>query len=192
MIAVRQPNALSIADYLAGEVISDVKHEYIGGSVHAMAGASNQHNTIAVNALVALGSQLRGKPCRPFNSDTKVRIEYPDHTRFYYPDALVVCHPNPSGDHFQDHPVVIVEVLSESTQRTDLGEKRDAYLRIPSLKVLLLVDSTAASVTVHRRRAEGGFAAEFHAGRDGAIPLPEIGASLALAELYDGAELADV
>ena len=54
-----------------------------------------------------LGAQLRGKSCRPFNSDTKVRIEYPDHTRFYYPDALVVCQPNPPTDHFQDQPVVI-------------------------------------------------------------------------------------
>lgn len=187
MTAVRPPNAISIADYLAGEEISDVKHEYLGGTVHAMAGATNRHNAISVNALGALFAQLRGKPCRPFNSDTKVRIEHPDHTRFYYPDAQVVCHPNPPDDHFQDRPVVIVEVLSESTRRTDMSEKRDAYLTIASLKVLLLVESDKPAVTVFRRKAEGGFETEYHAGLEGDIPLPEIDAALVLAELHEGA-----
>ena len=123
MIALKQPDVIPVADYLAGEEISGVKHEYLGGAVHAMAGtASNQHNMIATSALLALGFQLRGKTCQPFNSDTKVRIDYPDHVRFYYPDAMVVCQPNPASDHFQDRPVVVIEVLSDSTRRTDLYE----------------------------------------------------------------------
>lgn len=188
MTALRLPNFISIADYLAGEEISGVKHEYLGGTVHAMAGASNQHNTISGNCLGALLNQLRGKSCRPFNSDTKVRIEFPDHTRFYYPDAMVVCHPNPMTDHFQDRPVVVIEVLSESTRRADLGEKRDAYLAVPSLKVLLFVESDFPAVTVHRRSSEGGFAIEHFTGMDEIIPLTEIDASLPLAEIYEGAE----
>lgn len=188
MIALKQPNFISIADYLAGEEISGVKHEYLGGTVHAMAGASNQHNTIAGNWFALLHGKLRGKSCRPFNSDTKIRIEFPDHTRFYYPDALVVCHPNPVSDHFQDQPAVVVEVLSDSTRRTDLGEKRDAYLTIPSLKVLLFVESDGPAVTVHRRKPEGGFAVEHFAGMDEIIPLSEIDASLSLADVYEGAE----
>ena len=126
MTALRQPNFITVAEYLAGEEISDVKHEYLGGTVHAMAGATNRHNAIVLNSLAALHGQLRGKPCQPFNSDTKVRIELPDHIRFYYPDAMFVCHSNPGGDHFQDPPVVVIEVLSDSTRRNDLGEKRDA------------------------------------------------------------------
>lgn len=188
MIVLKQPNSLTIAEYLAGEELSDVKHEYLGGTIHAMAGASNQHNAIAVNALLSLGTQLRGKSCRPFNSDTKARIEYPDHTRFYYPDALVVRHSNPSADHFQDRPVVIVEVLSDSTRRAGLGEKRDAYLTIPSLKVLIFAESETPAVIVHRRKSEGGFAVESHSGLDAVIPLPEIDASLPLAELYEQVE----
>ena len=94
MTAVKQPDFITIEDYLAGEEVSDVKHEYLGGTVHAMAGATNQHNTIAGNAFALLHGQLRGKSCQPFNSDTKVRIEFPDHTRFYYPDAMVVCDSN--------------------------------------------------------------------------------------------------
>jgi len=190
MIALRQPHAISIADYLAGEEISDVKHEYLGGTVHAMAGASNQHNTIATNSLASLHGQLRGRSCQPFNSDTKVRIEFPDHIRFYYPDAMVVCHPNPAADHFQDQPVVIIEVLSDATRRADLGEKRDAYLTIKPLQVLLFVESDSPAVTVYRRKAEGGFALEYYAGLDDTIFLPEIAAALPLAELYERVEFA--
>ena len=102
--------------------------------------------------------------------------------------ALVVCQPNPSGDHFQDLPVVVIEVLSESTRRADLGEKRDAYLTIPSLKVLIFVESENAAVIVHRRKPEGGFAVEAHSGLDAVIPLPEIDASLPLADLYEQVE----
>lgn len=188
MTALRKPHFITIADYLAGEEISDVKHEYLGGTVHATAGATNQHNTIAVNSLASLHGQLRGKSCQPFNSDTKVRIEFPDHTRFYYPDAMVVCHPNPGNDHFQDRPVVIIEVLSESTRRADLGEKRDAYLTIDSLRVPLLVDPDSPAVTVHRRKPDGGFDSEYHSGLDSTIPLPEIEAALPLADLYERVE----
>jgi Uma2 family endonuclease len=106
------------------------------------------------------------------------------------PDAMVVCHPNPRSDHFQDHPVVVIEVHSDSTRRIDQGEKCDTYLRIPSLQVLLLVESEEMAVTVHRRGAEGGFAVEYHAGAEAVIPLPEIGVELPLAELYEGAGVA--
>jgi Uma2 family endonuclease len=189
MTALKQPAEISIAEYLAGEEIGTVKHEYLGGTVHAMAGATNRHNAITMTGLGLLFGMLRSKPCQPFNSDTKIRIEYFGQTRFYYPDAMVVCHPNPLSDHFQDHPVVVIEVLSESTRRADLGEKRDTYLTIPSLKVLLLVESEKMAVTVHRRREEGGFAAEHFAGPDAVIPLPEIEAALPLAELYERAGL---
>jgi Uma2 family endonuclease len=189
MTALKQPSLLTIAEYLDGEENSTVKHEYLGGTVHAMAGATNQHNAIAISSIIALGSQLRGKSCQPFNSDTKIRLEFPDHTRFYYPDAMVVCHPNPPAEHFQDRPVLIIEVLSESTRRADLGEKRDAYLTIPSLKVLLFVESETPVITLHRRKPEGGFAIETHAGLDAVIPLPEIEAALPLAALYERVEL---
>ncbi|MCU0781760.1 MAG: Uma2 family endonuclease [Akkermansiaceae bacterium] len=189
MTALPQPQPITIAEYLAGEQHSPVKHEYLGGAVHAMSGGTNRHGVICVNAVNLLFNQLRGKPCQPFNSDTKVRIELPDHTRFYYPDAMVVCHPNPLADTYQEHPVVVIEVLSESTRRIDTGEKRDAYLAIPSLKVLLLVEPDEPVVTAYRRRTEGGFATERHCGMAAVIPLPEIGATLDLAALYDRAEI---
>lgn len=186
MTAIRLPTSISIEDYLDGEEVAECRHEYLGGAVHAMAGGTNDHAAISANAVVTLGSQLRGKPCRVFTSDAKVRLEFADHTRFYYPDAQVSCEPGPGSQRFQDRPTVVVEVLSESTRRTDLGEKRDAYLTIPSLKVLLLVESERPHILVYRRRAEGGFAIEEYSGREGAIELPEIQASLRLGELYDG------
>lgn len=182
----RPTSLLSIEDYLAGEEQSGVKHEYLGGVVHAMAGASNRHNIIASNFLGALIARFRGKSCQPFNSDTKVRITFPDHTRFYYPDAMVVCRLNPDTDHFQDHPVLIVEVLSDSTRRADLTEKRDAYMTMSSLKVLIFVEPDEALVLIYRRSTpQGGFAVEEYAGSDAVIPLPEWDAEIPLAELYE-------
>ncbi len=189
MTALEQPNFINVADYLSGEEASGTKHEYIGGTVHAIAGASNQHNEIAGNAFGILFGMLRGKSCRPYNSDTKVRIELPDHTRFYYPDAMVVCHPNSGTDHFQEQPVVVIEVLSDSTRRADLGEKRDAYLTIPSLKILVLLEPDSPSVHIYRRKPEGGFVLESHSGLESVIPMPEIEASLPLAELYERVRL---
>jgi len=91
-----------------------------------MAGARNVHNLIASNTLVSLGSRLRGRRCRPYNSDTKIRIRLPSHIRFYYPDVSVICRPNPQTDSFQDEAAVVVEVVSRRTRRTDEGEKKDA------------------------------------------------------------------
>lgn len=86
--------------------------------------------------------------------------------------------------------MVTVEVLSDSTRRTDMGEKRDAYVTIPALKVLLLVETDKPSVTVYRRKPGIGFEVEQHDGQDAVVPLPEIGASLALAELYERVDFA--
>lgn len=163
-----------------------MKHEYLGGVVHAMAGASNRHHMIASNFLGALIARFRGKSCQPMNSDTKVRITFPDHTRFYYPDAMVVCQRNPDEDHFQDQPVLVVEVPGDSTRRADLTGKRDAYLTISSLRVLVFVEPDEARVLLYRRSLpQGGFAVEEYAGPEAVIPLPELDTEIPLAELYE-------
>src|SRR5712691_10436221 len=182
MSAAKKLNRLSVEDYLAGELVSPIKHEYLGGVVYAMAGARNAHNLIASNTLVAFGSRLRGKRCRAFNSDTKVRIRLPNHIRFYYPEVMVVCRPNSQGDFFQDEPVVLVEVLSRTTRRTDEGEKKDAYLMIPSLSVYLLIEQDAPVIVVYRR-TDQGFVREVYDGLDSVIPLPEIETELLLSEV---------
>jgi Uma2 family endonuclease len=187
MTASAKWNLVSVEEYLAGELRSPIKHEYVGGVVYAMAGARNRHNRIATNTLTELGFRLRGRRCEPFNSDTKVRIRLPTHTRFYYPDASVVCDSNPDDDSYQDDPAVIAEVLSRRTRRTDEVEKKDAYLTIPSLGVYLLIEQEAPLVTVFRR-TDAGFIREVFQGLDAVIPLKEIDIELPLAEIYAGVE----
>ena len=184
MGTARKPARVSIEDYLGSELRSPVKHEYVDGNVHAMAGRTNNHNSITGNVAANLHSKLRGKPCRPFNSDTKIRVRMTSQTRFYYPDVSVVCHPNPPGDFFQDAPVVIVEVLSRATRRTDMTEKKDAYLAMSTLMVYVLVEQDEPSATVYRRTADG-FESEIFEGLDAVIPLPEIETDLALSEVYE-------
>lgn len=187
MTAARKCDLISVDDYLAGELDSPVKHEYLGGVVYAMSGAKNIHNLIAGNAIAAFHACLRGQRCRPYNSDTKIRIRLPNQVRFYYPDASVVCRANPPSDSFQDDPVAIVEVLSRSTRRLDEGEKKEAYLTIPSLFVYLLVETTSPSVTLYRR-TDHGFVRESYLGLGATIPLPELNIELPLSDIYDGAE----
>ena len=191
MTALKQPEVLSVEDYLEGEEYSEVKHEFLGGVVHAMSGATNGHNLISSNSLGILHAKLRGKPCRTFNSDTKLKIVYSDHTRFYYPDAMVVCEKRSATEHFQNQPVVVIEVLSKSTRRVDMGEKKDAYLSIPSLKVLMLVEAEKIGVTVYRRTAEGGVRAELYEGLEEVILLPEVEAEISLAEIYERVEFGE-
>jgi Uma2 family endonuclease len=187
MTAATVSRLLTVDEYLAAEEASEVRHEFLGGYVYAMAGGRNVHNLIATNFLVSLGAQLHGKPCVPYNSDTKLRIRLTTHTRFYYPDGMVVCTPNPPADHFQDQPAVIAEVLSEATRRIDEGEKREAYLTIPTLRAYLMIEQDEPRVTVYRR-GDHGFAREEHAGLEAVVPLDEIEAALPLAALYERVE----
>ena len=187
MSAALKLDLIAVEDYLAGELISPIKHEYLGGVVYAMAGARNLHNDVAGNTFATLHLLLRGKRCKPYNSDTKIRIRLASQVRFYYPEVLVTCRPNPPTDSYQDEPVVIVEVLSKGTRRIDEGEKKDAYLTILSLSAYILIDQEAAAVVVHRRTIQG-FVREVYEGLSAVIPLPEIDVELPLAEIYSGVQ----
>ena len=185
MTAARKINRISVEDYLAGELVSPIKHDYVGGLVYAMAGATNLHNIIKKNTLVAVDLRLRGRRCQPFDSDTKIRIQLPGETRFYYPDLSIVCSQNPVNDSFQDKPVVIFEVLSKKTRRFDEGEKKDAYLTIPSLAAYVLIEPETASVVVWRRKRKH-FVQESYDGMKKIVPLGEVEISLPLKEIYAG------
>jgi Uma2 family endonuclease len=187
MTAAKQIELVSVENYLADELTSDIKHEYSGGYVYAMAGAKNVHNRVATNWILAIGQRLRGGPCEPFNSDTKVRIKFPTHSRFYYPDGMVVCESNPPESSYQDRPVVIAEVVSDTTRRIDEGEKREAYVTIPTLAAYLIIETDRPRVAVHRR-TDSGFVAEAYEGTAAVIPLDAIDAELPLAELYERVE----
>jgi len=185
MSAIRQTVALvSPEEYLRLEEKAKLKHEYLGGMIHAMAGGRVIHNIIKVNVLGSLLSRLAGKKCRPFDSDMKVRIRMPSgQIRFYYPDVQVVCESNPLDELYQDKPVLIVEVTSPSTWRTDHLEKFEAYTTIPTLGWYLVVDSNRCEVLVHERTADG-FQPSTRCDLADKIMLASLGIELPLAEIY--------
>jgi len=177
-------NLISPAEYLASELDSPVKHEYVGGVVHAMSGARTRHNRIATSVLGMFHQRLRGRKCEPLNSDMKVRIQLTTHVRFYYPDVMVVCQPNPDDEAFQDQPKVVVEVLSRRTRRLDMGEKREGYLSVGSLGVYLMIEQDGPTVIAYRR-SDHGFEREVYQGLETVIGLPEIDCELPLVEIYE-------
>ncbi len=187
MNALKQTELIPPSEYLARELESTVKHEYVGGVVYAMSGGRNRHNLIATNITGVLFGLLRGHRCRVYNSDTKVRIQLPSHSRFYYPDVQVVCKSNPESDVFQDCPSVLVEVLSTSTRRVDTGEKREGYLTIPALGLYLMFEQEQPIVVAYRRTEEG-FVREIFQGLEAVIAIPELKIELALADAYERVE----
>ena len=98
---------------------------------------------------------------------------------------MIVCQPNPGSDTFQDNPVVVAEVVSPSTRRTDGGEKKDAYLSVPTLTAYVMIETTQPRVIVHRRGEDGAFVAEVYEGLDAVVPFEDVDCSLRLSELYD-------
>jgi Uma2 family endonuclease len=181
---IHSSELVAVEDYLKGELHSETRHEYLGGVVYAMAGASEEHNVIAANLLGMLHAQLRGKPCQPFGSDMKVRLQTLGDTYFYYPDAMVACDPADSGRGWRERPSVLFEILSEETRRVDEREKRFAYLAIPTLQAYVRIEQGSADVVLERREA-GEWKGEKYTGPAAVLPLPEIGVSLPLAELYE-------
>lgn len=184
MSAAENWELVSEEDYLAQESQSAGKHEYVGGVVYAMAGATNRHNDIVGNTFAVLHMRLRGGSCKPCNSDTKVRIRLTTNTRFYYPDAMIVCRPNKDEDTFQDEPTAIFEVLSESTRRADEGEKRESYLTIPTLRTYVMLESNSRTAIVFTRKSHGFERTVLKDGDSIAIPEPDI--QIPLSEIYDG------
>ncbi len=183
-VITSQEPYLSERDYLEGEEYSDVPHEYLNGVVYAMAGGTREHAQIAGNIFGQLYVALRGKPCRPYNEAMRLRVQRESDLRFYYPDAMVVCRPSASNV-WEDSPTVIVEVLSESTERTDREEKRNAYFGIGALRVYALIDSRRMEVTVFRREGET-WGMQVLRTKEDRLAIPEIGCELSLVDIYEG------
>lgn len=187
MSSAQRPEYFSVEEYLIVEEQALIKSEYIDGWVRAMSGTTLRHNSIKLNCLIQLGTQLRGNPCRPFDSDTKVRIDSVSRKRFYYPDVQVVCQSNEPTSVFQDNPVLVIEVLSPSTRRYDLDEKLTAYLTIPSLQCYVVLEQHQP-IAIVMRRSNGGFLRELIEGIDGTVELPFLNCSLAMRDIYEGVE----
>jgi len=148
MNAVLKDNPISVEDYLQGELISDIKHEYIDGHVYAMAGASTNHGRIASNVSGELRQHLKNLPRDVLIADFKVNV---NRHKFFYPDVVVICDSNNADVYYTEKPLLIVEVLSNSTQRKDRTLKRLAYQSLPSLQEYVLIEQDFVDVEVSRR-----------------------------------------
>jgi len=139
---------ISEQEYLDGELLSEVKHEFIDGSVYAMAGASADHGRIAGNLFAAFLRHLQeGKsPCEPFLADMKVKTG----KKFFYPDVLISCEQE-ENDYYRNAPLLIVEVVSQSTRKKDNTLKRLSYQNIPSMEEYVLIEQNFVDVEMCRR-----------------------------------------
>ena len=146
--------SLTVEEYLAGERDGEVRHEYLAGHVYALTGGNARHGLI-VNALAyALTPRAREKKCQLFSSDMKVHIRSGGEEFFYYPDLLLSCDPDDRADYYRESPCLIIEVMSETTERIDRREKLHAYTSLPSLREYLLVAQNHRQVDLYQRAGD--------------------------------------
>lgn len=187
MLQRENPAPIDVAAYLAAERDSTVRHEYVGGQLYAMAGASDRHNRIALRLAALLDAHVGDGPCQVFMSDMKVRVAA---DVFYYPDVVVACDP-PGGDpYIRSEPRLVVEILSPSTERIDRQEKRLSYAGVSSLVEYLLIDPNRCLVEVQRRDQEGGWSLTTFTQLDDVVELASVGVGLRISDLYRGVPLA--
>jgi len=183
-----QPEAarMTVDQFLDWQLRQERLHELVDGvpvlPLKMMTGATQRHDRVVVNALAGLVNQLRGKPCRPMTDDVAVRIPSGNIRR---PDITVDCGKGSDREMTATEPRVVIEVLSPSTLSFDRFRKVEEYKTVGSMQVIVLIDTEAPQVTVHRRTAEV-WSAETVEGIDAAIELQEIDARLQLADLYEG------
>ncbi|HZZ77729.1 MAG TPA: Uma2 family endonuclease [Gemmataceae bacterium] len=195
MAAPKLEPRYTVDEYLTMERAAIERHVYLDGEIFAMAGESIPHGTISVNIVVSLGTQLKGTPCQAFTKDIKVRSgPIPETGRsrkglFSYPDVLVVCGEHEFHDAHKDvllNPKVIIEILSESTEAFDRGEK---FTRLqkhnPSLTDYILVSQLGPQIEQFSRQKNADWSYHLHEGMESSVPIASIGCTLKFADVYD-------
>ena len=177
----------SVENYLDFERIQVERHEFLDGSVYAMAGESPNHSTICFNLNTIVGLQLRGKSCRGFSPNMKIATN--EKGLYSYPDLAVVCGQPTFYDGKKDvitNPTVIVEVLSPSTEHYDRGEKFLRYTnQIETLQTYILISQDKPFIEVYSRQLNSGWERKEFAGLEALMKIDSIECEIALDELYD-------
>jgi Uma2 family endonuclease len=177
----------ALREYLSFEASSNVKHEYVGGQIYAMAGGTPEHAALAAAVMGQLYPQLRSGPCRPYDADLRVRVRAAD--LLTYPDVTVICgrvERDEDDPMSAVNPAVIIEVLSESTERYDRGAKFEHYKKLATLQHYVLVSHTSRSVDVWTRGTGDSWTCRT-AHEGDAAELSAIGVTLDVGELYQAA-----
>jgi Uma2 family endonuclease len=178
-LALRKP--MTLAEFLPWEERQPLRYEFDGVGPVAMTGGTRAHAAIQANLATALTTRLRGRPCRFYGSDLKIRTAE-DHIR--YSDGFVTCTAGENASTMVSDPVVIFEVLSPSTAATDRIAKAREYQAMPSVERYVMIEQDRIGATVYTR-ASGDWKHQILI-EDSILALPEIGVELALAELYEG------
>jgi Uma2 family endonuclease len=181
----RTKKTFTPAEYLAMEVVADYKSEYFNGEIFAMSGGTPDHSSIAVNLTSELNRLLAPRPCRVFNSDMRLHIERSG--LYTYPDVMVICGKIELVKRRNDtvtNPVLIVEVLSESTRDYDRGMKFNLYRQIPTLQEYVVVESENPRVECYRRSADDQWVVEMFDDPDAIVRFTSVDCEIPLHEIY--------
>lgn len=168
--------------YLAWENARADKNEFLGGEVFAMVGATRKHVTVAGNIFRLISNALADRPCRAYMSDMKLRIEAAN--AFFYPDVLVTCDSKDhQADNYMSSPVLVVEVLSPSTEAYDRGAKFTAYRKLSSLQEYLLIDPDNRRVEIYRASTGAQWVLS-EIDPNGRLPLKSVDLELSVSEIF--------
>lgn len=175
--------------YLKGEQDSQQRYEYIGGEVYAMAGAGDGHVRISGNVFALLKTQLRGSGCSVYVSDMKVRVK--EDEAFFYPDVMVTCDPADLKRNYVKHaPILVVEVLSASTEGYDRGEKFAWCRELASLKEYVLIDPRTYRVDLFRRNEQNRWELFAFTDKDSVIEFNSLNFKVSMADIYEDVNFA--
>ncbi|MEC4804148.1 MAG: Uma2 family endonuclease [Jaaginema sp. PMC 1079.18] len=184
MIATPNSQPLTPEQYLQLEASSDIKHEYRDGEIYAMAGTTDSHNVITGNLYTLMRNRLRNSDCRVYFADVQARLEACN--CFYYPDLMVTCDARDrETSTYKRYPKLIVEVLSDSTEAFDRGDKFIDYQTLDSLEEYVLISCKLQRVDCYRRTEKGLWVFQFYTPRQERFRLLSIGLEATFRELYE-------
>lgn len=179
-----QHHKMTEEEYLQAELLSDIRHEYIDGEVYAMVGGTLQHGGLVMNIPREIGNHLKDKPCRVFAESIKVKVDRGyGRSNYLYPDVVVDCSIQKAENDMLTTPVLLLEVISDSSSRYDKLTKFNIYKNIPTLQEYITVEQHQVEITVRRRRSNWQIE-QYFLGDE--ITFESIGLGIAVAELYDG------
>ncbi len=182
---LKEENKISPEEYLVSERKSEIRNEYFDGEIFAMAGASREHNQIASNIVRILGNQLLEKPCSVFSSDMKVKIK--EIGKYTYPDIVVVCEKEEFENENNDvllNPVVIIEILSDSTEAYDRGDKFAHYQRLDSFVEYILISQYFWRVEKFTRQDDGTWIYSKYETDGNIVKIEAVNCELPVSEIY--------
>lgn len=190
MSLARPVHRYTYADYVALELSSPTKHEFLGGEIYAMAGGSEEHSALAAEVLRLLGNAVGERPCRVHTSDLRIYVEAAGLATF--PDGAIICGPlvqhPPSPKATALNPSLLLEVTSDSSEEYDTGTKLEIYRTVPSLRDYVVVSHRERRITVHARASDGTWTTR-QAISGGRVRVSNFDMELVVDEVYRGSAI---